>query len=252
MATPHTTCSTEEAPEAAEPARPPVPGLPAETANTSLLSIGTLVVWLACLAIGSLGLVLHYARPRPLVKTPPPVQAEILNVQLTTEPVLPPDVAPPPPNPSQPPPLQTPVVIPPTPALTPVAAPNPAIAFALPVEGPTRIVDAKQASYARNNAPTNAAPVVAPQVQALTFGSGEGKQPAPEYPQQAVREGQEGVVTIRFSIGENGRIIEAEAVKPSPWPLLNDAAVRVVRNRWRFRPGVVRLCEVSIRFQLAK
>jgi TonB family protein len=67
-----------------------------------------------------------------------------------------------------------------------------------------------------------------------------------------VREGQEGTVTVRFSVGESGRVLTAEALKPSPWPLLDNAAVRVVRERWRFRAGEVRLYEVAIRFELTK
>jgi TonB family protein len=60
------------------------------------------------------------------------------------------------------------------------------------------------------------------------------------------------VVTIRFSVGEDGRVISAEAVSPSPWSMLNDAALRVVRGRWRFREGSPRLYEVAIRFELTK
>ena len=136
------------------------------------------------------------------------------------------------------------------PALVAVAEPSTAIAFALPVEGLTRIVEANQASFVRPTNPTTS--LVAPPVQPLTFGHGEGKQPAPEYPTQAMRAGQEGVVTIRFTVGENGRVPSAEAMSPSAWPLLNQAALRVVRERWRFRSGPVRLYEVSIRFQLQK
>jgi hypothetical protein len=34
--------------------------------------------------------------------------------------------------------------------------------------------------------------------------------------------------------------------------LLNRAALRVVRERWRFSPGAIRVYEVSIRFELKK
>jgi TonB family protein len=89
-------------------------------------------------------------------------------------------------------------------------------------------------------------------VQQLTFGVGAGKQPAPEYPLAAQDAGQEGTVNVRFVVAENGRVAAAEAVATSPWPLLNDSAVRTVRNRWRFPGGATRVYEVAIRFVLPK
>jgi TonB family protein len=89
-------------------------------------------------------------------------------------------------------------------------------------------------------------------VQPLTFGQGEGRQPAPEYPRRAMQEGQEGLVGVRFTVGENGRVLTAEPIAPAPWPLLNEAALRAVRERWRFRPGPPRSYEVAIRFELKR
>lgn len=215
-------------------------------------SVLTLVLWTGCLTIGGLGFGLPYTRPHAPAKQPEPVQAEILNVELTNDPLPPPDVAPTPPDPTPPPPLLDPVVTPPAPALIAVAQPSPAIAFALPVEGPVRIVEAKQAAYVAPAPEDRPTAVVAPPVQRLVHGHGEGRQPAPDYPPQAQRAGQEGTVRVRFSVGENGRVIAAEAAEPSPWGLLNAAAVRAVRERWRFQAGVVRLYEVSIRFEIKK
>ena len=115
-----------------------------------------------------------------------------------------------------------------------------------------RIVEAKQAAYVAPAPENRPVAVAAPPVQRLVHGQGEGRQPAPDYPPQAQRAGQEGVVRVRFSVGENGRVIAAEAAEPSPWGLLNTAAVRTVRERWRFQAGVVRLYEVSIRFEIRK
>jgi outer membrane biosynthesis protein TonB len=47
-------------------------------------------------------------------------------------------------------------------------------------------------------------------------------------------------------------VVAAEASLPSPWPLLDNAALRVVKSRWRFVPGPMRAYEVAIRFQLNK
>lgn len=212
----------------------------------------TLVLWTGCLTIGALGFMLPYTRPQPPAKQPEPVQAEILNVELTSDPLPPPNIAPPPPDPSQPPPLTDPEITPPAPPMIAVAQPSPAIAFALPVEGPTRIVEANQAAYVAPPAETRTAPVTAPPVQQLVHGQGEGRQPAPDYPPQALRAGQEGTVRVRFSVGDNGRVIAAEAAAPCPWGLLNTSAVRVVRERWRFPAGAIRLYEVAIRFEIRK
>jgi len=212
----------------------------------------TLVLWTGCLTIGALGFVLPYTRPHAPARQPEPVQAEILNVELTNDPLPPPDVAPPPPDPSQPPPLLDPVAPPVAPPMIAVAQPSPAIAFALPVEGLVRVVEAKQAAYVAPPAETRVTPVVAPPVQQLVHGLGEGRQPAPDYPPQALRAGQEGTVRVRFSVGENGRVLAAEAAEPCPWGLLNASAVRVVRERWRFPAGAIRLYEVAIRFEIRK
>jgi protein TonB len=220
------------------------PGLPGRT-GVSITVVFTLTLWLGCLGVGVLGFALPYVRPSPQPKEPPPVLAEILQVELTGD--FLPEPLPVPADPAQPPPLLDLLVVPQPPPLIAVAKPSPAIAFPVPVERPVRIVEARQASpsFAKD---IGAAP--APPVQAITYGHGEGKQPAPEYPPQAVREGQEGAVTLRFSVGENGRVLQADAVTASPWPLLNEAALRAVLERWRFRPGSIRLYEVSIRFEL--
>ncbi len=65
-----------------------------------------------------------------------------------------------------------------------------------------------------------------------------GRMPPPSYPSAARRGGQQGTVTIEFVVGENGRVVSAYAKNSSPWPLLNDSAVRCVRT-WRFPPGKV-------------
>lgn len=223
-----------------------------ERRTPEFLSVCTLVLWLVCSAVGATGLALPYPRPQPPVQEPEPIQAEVLNVEIAAEPLLLPDPEPPQ-NLSQPPLMIEPVKAAHAPPMIAVAEPSPAIAFALPVEGPTRVVDARNADYAPLPASAlNAVMESARPPETLTFGRGDGKQPRPEYPAQAIRQGQEGTVTVRFSVGRDGRVLEVDASSPSPWPLLNQAAVRVIRERWRFRPGVVRLYEVSIHFNLKK
>jgi TonB family protein len=133
-----------------------------------------------------------------------------------------------------------------------VSEPLPAVDFALPVEAPARIVEPALAGYRRSAETNTIQTPAAPPVQSLTYGQGEGRQPAPRYPRRAIREGQEGTVLVRLSVNENGRVMSATAVSPSPWPLLNDAALEAVRQRWRFSPGSLRYFEVPIRFELER
>ena len=229
----------------------------------------TAVLWLGCVGVGALGFALPYARPRPAALVPPPVQAELIKVELTRSAASPPaNIALPLPNPTQPPPLSAPTTPPQAPQLLAVAMPSPAVAFALPIEVPARIVELKQAAFVRpapqpapvepSTAPTTGAGkpsagiAPAPAVQTLTFGKGEGTQPEPRYPDTARRAGQEGTVVIRFTVGADGRVLAAEPSAPSPWGALNREALRVVREQWRFKPGLPRLCEVAIRFELKK
>ena len=221
--------------------------------QSGLVPMLTLVIWVGSLSIGVAGFVLPYLRPQPPVKTPPPVVAELLNVELTSDPLPPANPAPPPPNLQQPPPLAQPQPTPPPPQMISVAAPSPQIAFAVPIAAPATVVPVKEASYRTVEKPQVAETAPAPLTpQPLTFGQGEGKQPAPDYPRESLRQGQEGTVTVRMTVGEDGRVVAAEASLQSPWPLLDNAALRVVKSHWRFAPGPMRAYEVAIRFQLNK
>jgi protein TonB len=212
----------------------------------SLLAVLTLVLWLLALIVGAIGLlwtgspglVSQAATPEPVVAElvnpdPAPIQEQLADA--SAEPV---DSALSTTDSPSPPPVASPLAL--------AAAPSALIAFAVPVDGPVRIVSAMQAAPAPKMAATPA-PVV---VQHLVFGQGEGRQPAPAYPPQAVIERQEGVVIVRFTVGEDGHVITAELSAPSRWPLLNQAALDVVRSQWRLSPGAVRTEDVRIRFQL--
>jgi len=209
--------------------------------ETPLAPVLTFVAWVVCLAIGLLGFLLPYSRPHRSVKTPESVKVERLVVELSKKPPAPDDRESPPGNPSSSVPLPADAMAPPPIA---VAEPSAAIAFAVPVEGPTRVVPFDQATYAKSSS-------TAPAVQRLTFGQGEGRQPSPEYPAQAIQQHQEGTVVVRLVVGENGQVSSAEATQPSPWPMLNEAALRAVRLQWRFPTGDLRVYDVAIRFEIA-
>src|SRR5438105_701157 len=101
--------------------------------EVGLLPVTTLVVWLGCLAVGVIGLRLHYPRPYIAANPSPPVVAQVMHVELTGDQSLPPDIGPPlsraDESPPQPPAMPSAIVAPPAPALTQVAAPSPNIAF---------------------------------------------------------------------------------------------------------------------------
>ena len=221
-------------------------------ATPGLLPILTAILWVGCLAVGAVGFVLPYARPVAPPKPPEPVIAELLKVELTHDSLPASDIAPPKTELITPPPLSEPLTpLPDVPPLLAVAEPS-AVAFALPVEGPARMVEPAQAAYVQPVEAPVEVPAPVPAVQTITYGQGEGRQPAPNYPRISVRQGQEGVVRVRFSVGENGRVLGAEAVGRCPWPLLNESALEAVRDKWRFPRGGARLYEVAIRFELTK
>ncbi len=76
-----------------------------------------------------------------------------------------------------------------------------------------------------------------------------GQMPPPIYPAEARRKGQSGTVLVEFVVGEDGRVLSAYARDASPWPLLNNEALRTVR-RWKFPPGSVMQLQRPIVFQL--
>ncbi|MGD0766857.1 MAG: energy transducer TonB [Tepidisphaeraceae bacterium] len=189
--------------------------------EAGLLAVATMVVWCGCVLVGLIGM--HFSLRRAMLAGPAaPVDAELLNVEAIQQrqaESIPPPAAAPPDSPA-------------------VAAPSPAIAFAEAVDAPVHLVETPRITATEKS------------VIRLTYGEGEGQQPAPEYPPEAVRAGQEGTIVVRMTVSEDGRVTQAEAVTPCPWPVLNSAAVRAVRSTWRFRRGPVRIYEVSIQFQI--
>jgi TonB family protein len=220
-----------------------VPSL--ETTDAHDVDIITFVMWSGCLLIGILGLAIPYALPPPRRLTPP-TKVEILNVELKH------DLPTPTPTPAESPSAPSKTVVQTSiPQPIAVAEPSSAIAFAVPVEAPARIVESHQAVYTSPTPAEKPSPVL-PSPQTLTFGRGEGKQPAPDYPFRAQREGQEGNVTVRFTVAPDGHVVAAEVLSPSPWALLNESAQRTILSRWQFPSGLVRVYDIVIRFELTQ
>lgn len=145
---------------------------------------------------------------------------------------------PPPPAPPQPTP--PPPKAPPPPVTAPVAPPtNTAPSITLPVAppSPTPVATAPPAPPA--SAPPAAPPAPpAPAIRtgaALPAGASCAK---PDYPSASRRLEEEGTVTLKFLIGADGRVLQAEIEKSSGFNRLDEAA-RNALSKCQFRPGTV-------------
>lgn len=238
-----------------------------------LCSSLTLTLWTTCVLVGALGLFWPHARPKTPVQEYPVIHTEILQVELEDVPLHVALAAAPSPAPAaleMPPAKPKPRFISPAPAFMAVAPP--VDAFALPAEAPAEEarLRSEQPEPSHPQRLTNPAPpersrwqeeaahsdaAKGPEqhpAQTLTLGLGDGRQAAPIYPAAAVRAGQEGTVRIRFEVDETGSVRNASVSAPSPWPLLNESALRTVSRLWRFAPGSKRLYEAPIHFRLNK
>ena len=89
---------------------------------------------------------------------------------------------------------------------------------------------AQKAENARKKAATSAA-------GQRTVSKPSGiSQPKPKYPPAARRAGQQGTVTLSFTIGSSGKVISARIAKSSGYILLDNAALSAIRG-WRFKPA---------------
>jgi len=205
-----------------------------------LLPVVTFTLWLACLIVGLVG---HYVRLAPPAEPVPPqtpTQATLVNVSLskslaTAAPLDPAPVADTPPIPDAPP-------------LPQVVEITPAIAFAVPVEGPVRVMP-KALSPAPPKLSLAQPKPAGPTYKQITYGTGEGAQPQPDYPVEAYTAGQTGTVMVRYRVAEDGTVTSTEVTQPCPWPLLNQAAARSIRETWSYPPGPVRYFEIKITYR---
>jgi protein TonB len=83
------------------------------------------------------------------------------------------------------------------------------------------------------------------------------KNPEPEYPLQARRRGQEGLVLLNITVSGSGHATEISLKQTSGYELLDQAALKAVQ-RWQFEParigavGVESKIEVPVRFKLTR
>lgn len=141
---------------------------------------------------------------------------------LLTE-AAPPTPTPPSPPPKTPPPAQTPTPPPPAPTST-------APAITQPVAPP--VVAAAAAPTPSPAAPP--APAIR-SVAAIQAGANCAK---PDYPSASRRMEEEGTVTLKFLIGVDGRVLQADIEKSSGFARLDEAS-RNALSKCQFRPGTV-------------
>ncbi len=83
------------------------------------------------------------------------------------------------------------------------------------------------------------------------------KNPAPRYPEEARRNGQEGLVMLAVQVDSKGQASAVLIKSASGYPLLDQAAFKAVQ-RWKFKPAKIgsmaidSRVEVPIRFQIDK
>ncbi len=73
--------------------------------------------------------------------------------------------------------------------------------------------------------------------------------PAPEYPPQAIRLGQQGTVLLQARLDDEGRVAELQLVRSSGVAVLDRAALAAVR-RWQFQPAADSWSETVREFQI--
>ena len=234
------------------------------------LNTVTLAAWLSVAGFGTVGILVPEWRDGPASKPAPEMVTELQTPEIllddgnTTDSAMtdPADADPAPadapeilPTPPEMPDLVEQEPLPEIPDLPTPPQESPAIKSmdseaAKPTASPRQTTMAHRSTQARGGSSASTAGSVG-------AGSGlsdsarlaAGRMPAPSYPAAARRAGQTGTVTIAFTVDTSGRVISAYTAPPSPWPLLNEEAVRTVR-RWKFPPGGVMKLQRPIIFQL--
>jgi TonB family protein len=213
--------------------------------DLELTPVFTLVVWAGCLCVGTLGSWLRDTGPQPPARAVPPVEARLVNVQIAPASPLPPEAVAPmataSPAPISPPPPPEAPSPPPAPIMAVLATPSVPIAPAQAVPmPPPRPVTARPAQAA--------APGPPPEVE-LTTGEIGVVQPPPDYPYEAAVNREQGDVVVRIHVGADGSVLEAKVISACPWPVLNQEALRNVRDDYRFPPGRDRYYVKTLRWR---
>lgn len=184
------------------------------------------------LAVGLVGL-----KPPPVIEKPINEPVEIVPVVFTPpeeQPQVKPEESQQQPDESQVEPTDMPQVV------TIVAPANANVAFAVPVEG-VPVAVASQVSMATPPPPAAVQSKPAAPPKQIKFNpdvaTDGGSYPDPRYPQVALRNRYQGTVTLAIELDTNGAVTALKVQKTSGHNILDETAMDVVKNKWRFPPG---------------
>jgi protein TonB len=217
---------------------------------THALNIGTLALWMSVAGFGSLGAMLGKAAYAPVVTNESGVElvhtlevesvesadtlSETAKDQTSTESIDLPE----PPNML---PTFSSEALPDVPEMAIADVKKISIAINRPVK--SSVKTEKSSAVASNPSASGAA------TMSNAARLAAGRMPAPRYPSEARNKGQAGTVLIEFTVDPSGRVSSAHVAAPCPWSLLNQEALRAVKN-WKFPPGSAMTYKKPIVFKL--
>ena len=144
---------------------------------------------------------------------------------------------------STPPPAVEPKKPATAPRVAPVASYPSLAALAVPADAATVLAPA---SFENPTLPA----AVTPGFTRFNSATNGTSMPQPVYPEFARRRGYQGKVAVNITIAPSGGVLKVELARSSGFKELDDAAVDVVRDQWRFGPGGLRHYFQEINFQL--
>ena len=144
-----------------------------------------------------------------------------------------------------PPPTDAPVESVPVVPVVAVAE-TPGVAFPVRVVGAVAITDQAQLIQ---QAPIKEPPPQTPKIFDPNATDG-GIYPEPRYPAAAERNRYQGTVVIEFTVDAAGTVTSVKVQKTSGFSVLDDAAMKVIKERWKFPPGAVRYYYKPFEFTL--
>src|ERR1051326_981605 len=197
--------------------------LPAEYADSYRNLAWTNSICFLFLVIGLIGLKPPKVIQKPLVQVTE--SAPVIFTPPEDQPKPEPEV-----QPDEPAPQDTVID---TPQVVTVAAPaDAAVAFAVPVQGAVAV--AKEARLATPPPPVTH--IVTGPTKFDPNAKDGGSYPAPEYPTIAQAHQYQGTVTLEILVDEAGKITSVKVRKSSGYTMLDDAALKKVKDHWRFQP----------------
>jgi protein TonB len=162
---------------------------------------------------------------------------ELKIIDVAEEPPPPPEEPPPAPA-KQPPETPPPVVAPPP--IVRIKAAQPPIVQSVQVAPPPVVTYRAAPAPPAPPAPPPPPPPL-PQVKSIPPVSATGDLQSlfseDDYPQSAIQAEEQGAVTVRLTVGINGRVANCDVVSPSGSRTLDRATCKVLQNRARFTPA---------------